>query len=77
LPTSHLKVLWISIKRRLRFQTLKVVAAINTASGRCDADTEIDLTMICERASLALPRPRQDRDVRRAFTAVRPAPDHA
>jgi hypothetical protein len=56
LPTSNLKARWISIKPRLRFQTLKVGAAINTASGRGDADTEIDLTMICERASLALPK---------------------
>ncbi|CAN5364118.1 diacylglycerol kinase family protein [soil metagenome] len=34
--------------------TLKVGAVINTASGSCDADAEVDLAMICERAGLPL-----------------------
>jgi len=33
---------------------LKVGALINTASGSCDADAEVDLAMICERAGLPI-----------------------
>ena len=36
--------------------TLEVGAVINTASGSCDADAEIDLAMISERAGLPLVR---------------------